>query len=388
MDAFTGAGRASGETGEDSGTGQGNERTHALKASRFDRQGERNLAPPPAAGPPVNPALCGDTRRRILSRMMLPLKPARWALLCSMIFCRVLAAGAEDGVYLFSYFVGNGEDGLHLAASEDGLKWRALRGGASFLQPVAGENKLMRDPCLLLGPDGIFRMVWTTSWAGRTIGYASSTDLVHWSEQQALPVMAAEPATVNCWAPEVIYDAAVGHYLIYWSSTVPGKFPGPDEAPHPDQGPPPRNHRLYSTTTKDFATFTPTRVHYEPGFNVIDETMVRTSDGWVMFVKNETEIPVPVKNIFLVRAPGPDGPWSAPGAPLPPAGVWVEGPTAINIGGWWHLYFDEYRDGKYGVIRSRDLVHWEDVSAQLVLPAGIRHGTVLRVPRAVVEALQ
>ncbi len=322
--------------------------------------------------------------------------PVRLVLFAVLFAGRVFAAGDEgpaaadptDSVFLFSYFIRNGEDGLHLATSEDGMKWTALRAGASFLTPVVGENKLMRDPCLLLGPDAVFRLVWTTSWTGGTIGYASSADLVHWSEQKAVPVMAHEPMTANCWAPEIIHDAARGHYLIFWSSTVPGKFPVADETERKDQTKPPRNHRLYSTTTKDFETFTPTRVHYEPGLNVIDETMVRDGDGWVMFVKNETEIPAAAKYIFTVRAPTPDGPWSAPGAPIPPAGVWVEGPTVIKIGGWWHVYFDKYRDKKYGVIRSKDFEHWEDVSDRLDLPKGIRHGTVLRVPRAIVEALK
>jgi beta-galactosidase len=68
--------------------------------------------------------------------------------------------------------------------------------------------------------------------------------------------------------------------------------------------------------------------------------------------------------------------------------VWVEGATAIKIGEWWHVYFDKYRDHKYGVVRSKDFVNWEDISAQLVVPPGIRHGTVLRVPRALVEGLK
>jgi hypothetical protein len=42
---------------------------------------------------------------------------------------------------------------------------------------------------------------------------------------------------------------------------------------------------------------------------------------------------------------------------------------------------------RFGVVRSRDLVHWDDISDQLIMPAGIRHGTVLRVPRAVADAL-
>jgi hypothetical protein len=162
----------------------------------------------------------------------------------------------------------------------------------------------------------------------------------------------------------------------------------PDETKRQDMAKPPRNHRLYSTTTKDFVTFTPTRVHYEPGFNIIDETMVRDGADWMMFVKNETEIPAPAKNIFLVRAASSDGPWSAPGAPFTPPGLWVEGPTVIKIGEWWHVYFDIYRDHKFGVMRSKDLLTWENISDQLVMPKGIRHGTVLRVPRALVEALK
>ena len=59
-----------------------------------------------------------------------------------------------------------------------------------------------------------------------------------------------------------------------------------------------------------------------------------------------------------------------------------EGPTAIKIGGDWYVYFDRYRDHRFGVVRSRDLVHWEDISGQLRMPAGIRHGTALRVPQA------
>lgn len=297
-------------------------------------------------------------------------------------------AKTNDEVFLFSYFVRNGEDGLHLATSEDGLKWTALRDGASFLTPVVGESKLMRDPCILRGPDGIYRMVWTTAWHGVTIGYASSPDLKTWSEQKALPVMAHEPTTANCWAPEIIYDDAKQHYVIFWSSTVPGKFPVPDETERKDLDKPPRNHRLYATTTRDFVTFTPTQVYYEPGINVIDETMVREGKDWVMFVKNETEIPAPAKNIYVVRGPSPEGPWERVGGTLPPEGVWVEGATAIKIGAWWHVYFDKYRDKKYGLVRSKDFVTWENISDQLVVPAGIRHGTVLRVPRAHVEALR
>src|SRR6185312_2765820 len=197
------------------------------------------------------------------------------------------AQGARDQAYLFSYFTGNGEDGLHFARSEDGLNWRAVRGGASFLHPEVGTEKLMRDPCVLRGPDGVFRMVWTDSWYDRSIGYASSTDLIHWSPEQALPVMAAEPKASNCWAPEVTYDPAKADYVIFWATTIPGRFAATDESGR---------------------TRPAQRLLYDGGFDVIDATMARDGSGWLMFVKNETERPKPEKNIRLLRAPSPEGP--------------------------------------------------------------------------------
>jgi hypothetical protein len=306
----------------------------------------------------------------------------------------VRVARGADEVFLFSYFTGNGEDGLHLARSEDGMHWRALHAGGSFLQPTVGEDKLMRDPCLLLGPDHVFRLVWTTSWWGHTIGYARSRDLIHWEDQQAIPVMAGEPTAVNCWAPEVVYDAARREYLIYWATTIPGRFAATDETGRSGPAQHMLNHRIYSTTTRDFAAFTPTRLYYDGGFDVIDATLAQAGHSWLpfgkhkwlLFVKNETERPKAEKNIRLVRAETATGPFSPPSAPIT-GNYWAEGPTSIRIGPWWYVYFDRYREKRFGVVRSRDLAHWEDLSDQLQMPAGIRHGTVLRVPRALADAL-
>ena len=95
----------------------------------------------------------------------------------------IMNVTAGDTVYLFSYFINNSKDGLHLAYSYDGLTWTALNGGRSFLTPTVGKDKLMRDPSICQAPDGTFHMVWTSSWTDRIIGYASSRDLIHWSEQ-------------------------------------------------------------------------------------------------------------------------------------------------------------------------------------------------------------
>ena len=117
--------------------------------------------------------------------------------------CSVMTIFAGKTAYLFSYFINDSKDGLHLAYSYDGLNWMPLNGGRSYLTPSVGKDKLMRDPSICQAPDGTFHMVWTSSWTDRIIGYASSRDLIHWSEQQAIPVMMHEPEAHNCWAPVV-----------------------------------------------------------------------------------------------------------------------------------------------------------------------------------------
>ncbi|HEY0945761.1 MAG TPA: hypothetical protein VGD81_10855, partial [Opitutaceae bacterium] len=164
--------------------------------------------------------------------------------------------------YLFAYFYHDREgEGLRLSWSSDGYKFEALNNAQSYLRPTAGEAKILRDPCLYRADDGVFHLVWTTGWTGSTIGYASSRDLVHWSEQKALPVMAHEPDAQNCWAPEIVWDDAQQHFLIHWSTTILDRFP---ETAMSNRRPE-RNHRIYSTTTKDFVTFAPTKLHYDGG---------------------------------------------------------------------------------------------------------------------------
>ena len=124
--------------------------------------------------------------------------------------CSVMTIFAGKTAYLFSYFINDSKDGLHLAYSYDGMNWMPLNGGRSYLTPSVGKDKLMRDPSICQAPDGTFHMVWTSSWTDRIIGHASSRDLIHWSEQQAIPVMMHEPTAYNCWAPELFYDELRG----------------------------------------------------------------------------------------------------------------------------------------------------------------------------------
>jgi hypothetical protein len=67
---------------------------------------------------------------------------------------------------------------------------------------------------------------------------------------------------------------------------------------------------------------------------------------------------------------------------------WAEGPTSIKINNKWIVYFDKYREHKYGAITSTDLINWTDVSDKISVPSGIRHGSILTVNDSVFNLLQ
>ena len=288
----------------------------------------------------------------------------------------------QKEVYLFSYFKNNGQDGLHLAYSYDCLKWDALKGDSSFLKPMVSKDKLMRDPCIIKGADGLYHMVWTDSWTDRGIGYASSKDLIHWSEQVQLMVMDKEPTAQNCWAPELTYDDATKTYLLYWATTIPNRFAQADTSAEGKKN----NHRIYYQTTKDFKTYSETRVLYDPGFSTIDATIVKDGGRFLMFFKNETRAPAE-KNLHIAVSKNLAGPYGPP-TPKITGNYWAEGPTTLKVGNNWLVYFDKYRDHRYGAITSTDLEHWTDISDQLVVPKGLRHGTVFKVSQQEFKVLK
>lgn len=295
-----------------------------------------------------------------------------------------IGAGSGDTTYLFAHFIGNGEDGLHFAASPDGRTWTAVAGGRSFLKPTVGSN-LMRDPSIARGPDGEFHMVWTTGWWDKGIGLAHSRDLVNWSAQQYVPVMEHEPDAQNCWAPEIFFDADRARYLIFWATTIPGRFPATERnEPGLSRGDR-ANHRMYYVETSDFKTFSPAKLAYDGGFNVIDAFIVRADrDRYVMILKDETVRPTPKKHLRVAEARRPDGPYGPASDPI--SIDWVEGPAALRIGDEWVVYYDEYTRKKYGAIRSRDLKTWT-VVPDVSFPSGMRHGTAFAVPTPLANAL-
>jgi hypothetical protein len=295
-----------------------------------------------------------------------------------------------ESAYLFTYSTKNGEDGLHLAWSSDGYKWEALNAGQSYLTPTVGKEKLMRATGIVRGDGGVYHLVWATGMNDTVIGHASTRDFIHWSPQQEIPVMASEPGTRNAWSPQIFYNAKWQQYIIVWASAVKGKFSETERAAGKDY-----NNRIYCTTTKDFAYFTPTRLFFDPEFPVSDATVMQTNGRYYLFVKDDTAKPA-MKNLRVTTSDSVDGPYGDLSEPFSPKRLWVEAPSVIKVGEEYILYFDAYIENHYGAMSSRDLTNWHDVTAKMTFPGEetpgradrMRHGTAIGVPTALVESLR
>jgi len=285
-----------------------------------------------------------------------------------------LAAGGS--VYVFTSFRGDG-DGLHLAVSEDGYRWAEIAG--VLLEPKVGGG-LMRDPHIVRGPDGVFRMVWTTGWSDKGIGYAASRDLKTWTEQRYLGVMEDAAGVRNCWAPETFYDEGRGEYIITWSSDVEGRFA---ETVSKDR----MNNRTYFVRTKDFETFSKAEVFFDPGFDHIDATIVKAGGRYVLTIKEGDRQRRGIWGpVWQATAEDVRGPYRLIEKPVLTARA--EGPTVARIGEDYVMYVDYYTHGRYGALRTRDFETWTDVSDEVSAVRGQRHGTVLSVEQAVAEGLK
>lgn len=291
---------------------------------------------------------------------------------CSLL---ILLISCSSKSYLFTSFHEPADAGLRMLYSYDGKKWIDL--DTVLLQPKVGNQKVMRDPSIVQGPDGTFHLVWTSSWRGdRGFGYASSKDLINWSEQRFISVMDKEPTTVNTWAPELFYDDVRQQYIIIWASCIPGRFgKGIEEDSN--------NHRMYYAETKDFKTFSDTKLFLDPGFSVIDAVIVkRTATDYVLVLKDNTR---PERNLKVAFANNPLGPWKNISKPF--SDNFTEGPSVVKLKDEWLIYYDSYRKKIYEASVTKDFTHFGNVTTKVSVPEGHKHGTIISVKRKFIKQL-
>ncbi len=297
----------------------------------------------------------------------------------SLLFASVLIFGLfsiqAQEVFVSTSFREPATEGLRFIYSKDGVQWDSIPG--VWLTPKVGTQKVMRDPSIARSPDGIYHMVWTSSWKGdKGFGYACSKDLVNWSDEKLVPVMQSEPTTVNVWAPEIFYDDEDKLFYVVWASTVPFKFSKGQEDEY-------NNHRLYYVTTPDFKTFSSTKLFFDPGYSVIDAIIVkRNKKDYVMVFKDNTR---PNRNLKVAFAQSPTGPWKNISSPFTES--FIEGPTAIKKGNEFLIYYDVYRKFMFGASATSDFKSFKDQTDFVKVPRGHKHGTIFQVPPVVLDNL-
>lgn len=296
-------------------------------------------------------------------------------LLFLMLLPIVFSCVSKKDVYIFTSFREPATEGLYLAYSNDGYHWEDLKG--PYLKPKAGASKIMRDPSITRGKDGFYHMVWTTDWkGGNGFGYASSKDLIHWSEQEYIPVMAHEPDVVNVWAPEIFYDDEADRYIIIWASTIPFRFEKGIEDEY-------NNHRMYYVTTKDFKTFSETKLFLDPGFSVIDCVIVKQQhNDYALIIKDNTR---PKRDLQVAFGTSPLGPFTNMTEPF--SGHLSEGPTVLKVNSKWLIYYDNYGEKNYKAVSTSDFKTFEDISSQIKLPEGHKHGTITTISKKILNGL-
>lgn len=306
--------------------------------------------------------------------------------------------------YLFTYFAGehlaNGEQ-IYFALSQgnDPLNYQApMNGGNPVLVSKLGEKGL-RDPFIIRSPEGDkFYLIATdlriyagNGWdaaqrhGSRCIAVWESNDLVNWSEQRLVEV--SPELAGNTWAPEIFYDHTTGEYIVFWASKI---YPDANKTGSP-------HNRMMYAKTRDFYTFTPAEEYYNPGYSVIDTTMIEHDGKIYRFTKDErsyhpTEAPNG-KMVFQDVGDSVLGKFTRIVEGIGKGTISVgEGPTVFkdNNEDKWYLFIDFFSSDGYRPFVTTDLASgiWEPITSGYSFPAPrARHGHVLPLKASEYAAL-
>ena len=295
--------------------------------------------------------------------------------------------------YLFVHFIGEQKDGeqVYLSISRDGLHWNDLNQGKPVLYSTIGE-KGIRDPFLIRSPwkEGPKYFLIATDLrieAGKgwdVAQYKGSRDIMVWESDDLKTWTGPTAHTVGVegagcvWAPECIYDEEKDAIMIFWASMT-----ADENGENPKQ-------KIYATHTKDFKTFTESKLYIERENHVIDTTIIKNAEGYYRYSKDET-----TKNIrvdFSTSLTG--GEFVQVNSPVLDGIFGVEGPEIFkfNDRDEWCLIVDQYAiQGGYLPLITKDLASGEfrvlDASEFDMGSTVKRHGGIINITEEEYAAL-
>jgi len=287
--------------------------------------------------------------------------------------------------YLFVYFTGNSveEEAVRYAISADGYHYYHLNNNKPVIDSKAiSSTGGVRDPHILRGDDGkTFYMVLTdmTSSKGwdsnRAMILLKSTDLVKW-ESSVVNIQTTFPGNENLkrvWAPQTIYDAKAGKYLIYFSLQHAG---GPDKI-------------YYAYANKDFTALeSAPKLLFVPKSEraSIDGDIIEKDGVYHLFYKTEGG-KAGIK--VATTADLTSGKWTENDNYLQQTNDGVEGSSVfkLNNSDDYILMYDVYTKGKYQFTKTKDLENFTVIDNDISMDFNPRHGTILPITRSELKRL-
>lgn len=282
--------------------------------------------------------------------------------------------------YLFTYFINNEPEGeqLRYAVSADGFNWSPLNNGERVvdLDNVA-RTKCIRDPHILRTEDGkSFYIVATDmkssdGWSSNDgIVMMRSEDLVNWTSRAVdfptdFPEIYNRDTLTRVWAPQTIYDAEAGKYMVYYSIENGSYLT-----------------IYYSYADDDFTHLTVPEKLADFGGVVLDADIVYNDGQYHMFLSGITK----------ATSTSLHGPWEGYSRTkhYQQTDKAAEGPGVfkVNNSDEWILMYDCFRDGYYQFCKSTDLENFTLVAQTETTGAFTpRHGTVIGITRTELERL-
>lgn len=292
----------------------------------------------------------------------------------------------DTQAYLFVHFVGTestaDEEQIYFSVSQNGTDWKTLNDGKPVLTSNVGE-KGVRDPHILRGEDGKFFIIATdlsiynrrddsNRWGtcqtsgSKSIVVWESDDLVNWSNANLVEVA---PSNAGCtWAPESVYDAEKGEYMVFWASkTADDNY---------------ATQRIYRSYTKDFKTFSEPELYIDGG-NVsnIDTTIIDYKGMYYRFTKNESN-----SSVTMMKSGSLSGDWTDVASYTLGTMTGYEGPTIYKVNGEnkWCLLLDYYSKSQgYKPFVTDDIEKGSfTAGSNFNFDVKYRHGTVMPITKA------
>lgn len=305
-----------------------------------------------------------------------------WMNIASSVYAQEYRRGPAEkdfSGYLFAYFKGNAvaDEAVCFAISTDGYTYRALNDNRPILDSkTISKTGGVRDPHILRGVDGkTFYMVLTdmTSSKGwdsnRGMVLLKSNDLLHW-EHRTIDIQQRFNGHENLkrvWAPQTIFDPAVGKYMVYWSMK---HGDGPDII-------------YYAYANRDFTDFEgEPQVLFLPKNrkSCIDGDIIEKNGLFYLFYKTEGH----GNGIKLAMTDAlTSGKWiEQPGYKQQTKDA-VEGSGVfkLNQSSQYILMYDVYGKGKYQFCISDDLDRFKVIDHEITMDFHPRHGTIIPISR-------